>query len=76
MAGSLPSIGYSTIAALKLSFGSYQPSSPSPHGIGDSELARLELQRFFDALAVALDSDDGHPHRPLLIERVTGVVGK
>jgi hypothetical protein len=49
---------------------------PRPHGIGDSELARLELQRFFDALEVAVDSDDGHRHRPSLRKRVTGVVGK
>jgi hypothetical protein len=49
---------------------------PRPHGIGDSELALLELQRFLDALEVAVDSADGHRHRPSLGERVTGGVGK
>jgi hypothetical protein len=49
---------------------------PRPHGIGDSELARLELERFFDALGVAVDSNNGHRHRPSLEERVTAVVGK
>ena len=49
---------------------------PRPHGVSDSELARLELQGFFDALKVAADSDDGHRHRPSLGERVNGVVGK
>jgi hypothetical protein len=48
---------------------------PRPHGIGDSELARLELQRFLDALAAAVDSEDGHRHRPSLGQRV-GVAGK
>jgi hypothetical protein len=49
---------------------------PRPHEISDSELARLELQRLFYALEVAVDFDDGHRHQPLLRERVTGVVGK
>jgi len=49
---------------------------PRPHGISDSELARLELQRFFDALEVVVDFDHGHHDQPLLRERVTGFVDK
>jgi hypothetical protein len=49
---------------------------PRPHGIGDSELARLELQRFLDALVAAVNSEDGDRHRPSFAQRVTGVAGK